>query len=52
MKELEPYLVEFNKDGTMKTKEYPFDCAIGDANCQPMIIITNNKSTFLVNNGI
>ena len=32
MKELEPYLVEFNEDGTMKDKEYPLDCAIRSTN--------------------
>ena len=32
MKELEPYLVEFNRDGIMKDKEYLLDCAIEDAN--------------------
>ena len=52
MKQLEPYLVEFNEDGTMKAKEYPFDCAIRGANRQPVIIITHDESTFSANDGI
>ena len=29
MKGLEPYLVEFEEDGSMKTKNYPDDCTSG-----------------------
>ena len=52
MKELEPYLVEFNEDGTMKDKEYPLDCAIGGVNRTPVIVITHDESTFSENDGI
>lgn len=28
MEELKPFIVEFNQDGVMKPKIYPFDCAV------------------------
>lgn len=52
MKKIEPYLIEFNEDWTMKDKKYPFDCVIEDANWRSVIVITNDKSTFSVNNNI
>lgn len=33
IKEWEPYLDEFNEDGTIKAKENPSDCIIKGANC-------------------
>ena len=34
MKDLEPYLVEFEEDGSIKAKNYPDDCAVGgDVRC-------------------
>ena len=32
VEELKPYMVEFNKDGTMKPKTYTLDCAIKGEN--------------------
>lgn len=52
IEELKPYMVEFNKDGTIKPKAYPPDCAIKDENQQSIIIITYDKHTFSANNGI
>lgn len=52
IKELELYLVEFEKNGTMKTKNYPSICKIKVDKCQPIIVITYNKYTFLSNNDI
>ena len=46
MKLLLPYLVEFREDGTMISKEYPNNCAVGGPNRQPIIMITHDESTF------
>ena len=52
MKDLEPYLVEFEEDGSIKIKNYPDNCAIrGDIHCF-VIVITHDKCTFSANNGI
>lgn len=52
MKKLKPCFIQFNKNRTIKAKEYLFDYAIKSANCQPVIIIIYNKSTFSINNDI
>ena len=52
MKDLELYLVEFKKDGSMKTKNYPDNCVIGANIRQPIIVITYNEYTFSANDGI
>ena len=52
MKKLEPYFVKFNKNGTMKDKEYLLDCVIKGANQRLVIVITYNESTFSANDGI
>lgn len=52
MKELEPYLVEFEEDGSMKTKEYLSDCVVGGDIHRPVIAITHDKCTFSANNRI
>ena len=52
MEELKPYMVEFNEDGTMKDKEYPFDCAVGGEVRRPIIVITHDVCTFSANGGI
>ena len=52
MKDLEPYLVEFEEDGSIKTKEYPDDCAVGGDKRRPVIVITHDGCTFLANDGI
>ena len=52
MKELEPYLVEFEMDGTIKAKNYPSDCEVGGEDRRPIIVITHDKYAFLSNNGI
>ena len=46
MKSLLPYLIEFREDGTIISKEYPDDCAVGGPNRQPIIMITHDESTF------
>lgn len=51
-KELEPYLIKFNEDGTIKAKEYPSDYTIRSLNRQEVIIIIYDDSTFLANNSI
>ncbi len=52
MKELKPYIVEFDEDGVIKPKVYPLDCAIGGNDWQSIIVITHNKCTFSANDGI
>lgn len=52
IKELEPYLVEFNEDGTIKANEYPSYCAIEGANRQPVIVITHDESTSIANDDL
>lgn len=52
MKELEPYLVEFEEDGTMKAKNYLSDCKVGGNERRPIIIITHDECMFSLNDGI
>lgn len=52
MKELKPYIVEFDKNGVIKPKAYPQDCAIGSHHWQPIMVITHNEYTFSANDGI
>lgn len=52
MKDLEPYLVKFEEDGSIKTKEYPDDCAVGRDKRRPVIVITDDECTFSANDGI
>ena len=52
MKELKPYLVEFEEDGIMKVKNYPSDCKVGGNEHRPIIVITYNQSTFSSNDSI
>jgi hypothetical protein len=51
LKEMEPYLVEFNPDGTMKEKDYPADCKVFGEKRRPVIIIVHDESTFHANDG-
>lgn len=52
IKDLEPYLVEFEENGSIKTKEYPDDCAVGGDKCYLVIIITHDEYTFSANGRI
>lgn len=52
IKELKPYLVEFNKNNIIKDKIYPPDWAVRGKDCQLIIIITHNICIFLANDGI
>lgn len=47
MKELKTYFIKFNKDGIIKSKVYLFNCAVKNANWQPVIIIIYNKVFYL-----
>ena len=51
IKKLLPYLVEFSEDGSMISKEYPKDCAVGGPNRRTIIMITHDESMFLANDG-
>lgn len=52
MKDLEPYLVEFEEDGLIKNKEYPADCEVWNTNCRPIILITHDECIFSANDEI
>lgn len=52
MKELKPYMIDFDKNGVIKPKVYLSDCAIEGNNQQRIIVITYNKYTFFANNRI
>ena len=52
MKELKPYMVEFDENGAIKPKVYPSDCTVGGENRRLIIVITHNKCTFFANNGV
>lgn len=52
MEELKPYMIEFNKDGIMKDKEYSLNCAVGGGIRQPIIMITYDECMFSTNDGI
>lgn len=52
MKDLKPYLVEFEEDESMKTKNYLNHCAIKrDVHCS-VIVITYDKCTLFANDRI
>lgn len=51
IKELEPYLVEFDKTGQMILKVYPSDCEVRGDKRQPIIVIIYDKCTFSFNDG-
>ena len=42
MKELEPYLVRIEEDGTMKAKNYSSVCEVRDEDLRPIIVITKD----------
>lgn len=52
LKELKPYMVEFEEDDTMKSKVYPPNCTVGVDERRLIIVITYDKCTFPANNGI
>lgn len=52
IKDLKPYLVEFEKDRSIKTKNYPDDCAIRKDTYRLAIIIIHDEYTFSANDKI
>ena len=50
MKGLLPYLVKFNKDGSILPKKYPKNCTVGGPDRRLIIMITHDESTFSANN--
>lgn len=52
IKNLEPYLVEFEENKSMKTKNYWNNCAVGGNICWLVIVIIYNEYTFSTNNRI
>ena len=52
MEELKPYIVKFNKYGTIKAKDYSSHCVVGGEEQRPIIIITHDECTFSANNNI
>ena len=51
MKSLLPYFVEFSDEGSILPKVYPDDCEVGGSDRRPIIMITNDESTFSANDG-
>jgi hypothetical protein len=51
MKELEPYLVEFDSSGQILEKAYPDDCQVDGSQRRPTILITHDESIFSANDG-
>lgn len=49
LEKLSPYLVEFQKDGSMVSKKHLANCAVNRPHCQLCILITHNKSMFSAN---
>ena len=49
MKSLLPYFVEFSDDGSILSKVYPDDCAVGRSDRRPIIMITHDESSFSAN---
>lgn len=52
MKDLKPYIVEFEKNKIMKPQVYSDDCIVKYSNYQQVILITYNDNTFSANNNI
>lgn len=52
MKELKPYIIEFNKNDVMKPKVYLSDCVVEGNNWQLVIVITYKQYKFSKNNRI
>lgn len=51
IEKLQPYLVEFEADKTIKPEEYLLDCIVGGSQHQLVIVITHDKCTFSANDG-
>ena len=51
MKNLSPYLVEFDKDDNIALKSYLADCEMGRSQRQPIIFITHDECIFSSNDG-
>lgn len=51
MKTFISYFVEFIENRSILPQIYHKNCAVSSANKKPMIMIINNESTFLANNG-
>lgn len=52
IEELNLYMIEFNKDGAMKAKEYFINGVVDVNKCQPIVVIIHNKYTFSTNNRV
>lgn len=50
--ELKPYIVKFNQDKIIKPKLYLFDYVVGRENHWLVVVITQNKCIFFVNNRV
>lgn len=51
MKEMQPYLVQFSEDGSMKEKIYPEGCIVNGPGRRPIVMITHDESIFSANDG-
>ncbi len=46
IEEQKSYIIEFDKNRTIKTKKYLIDCILRNNKCQPVIVITHDKLNF------
>lgn len=52
IEELKLYMIEFNKDSTIKAKDYPIDYAVESEKRRLIILITYNECTFSANDRV
>ena len=52
IKELKPYMVEFNEDSAMKAKNYPVDCIVGGEKHRSIIVIIHDEYIFSAMNKV
>lgn len=52
MEELKPYIVEFDKNNTIKPKVYLSNCVVKNNNWRLVIVITHEQCKFSNNNRI
>lgn len=52
MEKLKLYMIEFNKDSTIKLKVYHFNCVVEGKNQRAVTVITYDKCIFSANNSM
>ena len=52
IEKLKPYIIGFNKDNIIKSKDYPVYYTVGGEKRRPIIVITHDEYTFFTNDGV